>query len=205
MKRLLVLYGLVLLFSNPFFAQITFRIENITISNVIEKAHVVYYGDSVVGIVNYSGYGMGPKIIVKSVVENNSNDTLFLDLTYKNCFLSMSFRYDNKTYTQEICETLFTYFKIPYEEKTTLPKIILPNSIGYIEFSTLYLVGTDLLEGNYYGKDVDCTKAVVATLPTIRLFYKDDKIDISTNGIENVTIGEFEYMMEDGEDVEEED
>ena len=37
------------------------------------------------------------------------------------------------------------------------------------------------------------TKMVIATLPTLRVRYRDKNIDITTDEIKNVTIGNFLY------------
>ena len=162
---------LLLFISTISYSQIHFEIENIDISNVIE----VINEDLI-----YEGFGEGPWIDIECAIINNTKDTI--RLFFKDSEFQIIFYYDNKQFKKNP-------FITPFYKTDTM--IIEPNQKFNFNLGTPYLLGCDFYKWsrislvNIY--KIDHSKEVIATLPTLKVRYKDKNIDITTSGIKKVT------------------
>jgi hypothetical protein len=186
--------SIVLLFINKaVVAQINFKIENISIKKIIEERPRKIINDSTYIEVWEEGFGEGPHITIKCKISNNSNDTLILHPEKSE--LSIIFKYRKKEYvfTYDSFFSLFSSFFSSFFSEDTV--FIPPNANVTFEIEQAYLHGTDFFTRNNIDI-VDCTEVVIATLPTLKIRYKDENIDIVTDEILNVTVGDIPYKYE---------
>lgn len=171
-----ILIVILLLISKIGMGQLVFKIENITVSNVIETIED--------NILWREGFGEGPYIKVDCSITNDDNDTI--TLFPKNSKIYTVFNFENTKYCVEAL-----YKPISFMKKDSLV-IILPNQRFDFSFSDIYLLGTDFYKWSKISlkdiRKIDHTKEVIATLPTLRVRYKDENIDIITDEIKNVTV-----------------
>jgi|LSQX01.2.fsa_nt_gb hypothetical protein len=182
-ERIIVLFTLLfLLLINYTYSQIEFKVNEITVSHIVET---IKYGHIIEG-----AFGNGPLITVSCEINNKTNDTIALDL--ENYKILIFFNYYEKKYEKElgsIVDEISLEFNKYFEKNKT--NTILPNTKFLFSFMTPYLLGTELLKDTY--PIVDCTTEVIETLPTLRVRYMDSNIDIITNEILKVTVANFIY------------
>jgi len=173
MKNILVIALMLILEAGM--AQLDFKIENITVSKVIEEMDTnIYIG----------GFGEGPGISVICSIINNSNDTITLFLSHAEIYVIFTF--ENTKYCRKAIYSSFIFLN-----KDSLT--VFPNQRFDFNFYDDYLLGTDFHKKNsrILLKDIirkDNTKEVIATLPTLKVRYKDKNIDIVTDEIKNVIV-----------------
>jgi len=171
MKKILFIMVFIL-FAKTGIAQISFKIENITISNVIEEYAREDYDDS--------DYGRGPFITAYCSIINNNNDTILL-LTSKSK-TTINFKYNNTEYNIEP----FPLSSPLFYKKDSI--IILPCHTFKFEFNVFLFYYCDFFDKKYNTKKIDCTKEVIEILPILKIKYKDPNIEITTDEIKNVTV-----------------
>ncbi len=171
MKKILFIVAFIL-FAKTGIAQISFKIENITISNVIEEyARDDYYN---------SDFGNGPFITAYCSIINNYNDTLLLLTSKSNT--TINFKYNNIEYNIEPYSLSTPLF---YEQDSI---IILPYHTFNFAFNAFLFFHCDFFDKKYNVKKIDSTKEVIEILPILKVKYKDPNIEIITDEIKNVTV-----------------
>jgi hypothetical protein len=184
------LIAVFVLILNSGFAQLDFKIENIFVSKVIEeKGEEVFY---------HEHFAEGTGLTIYFYFVNNSRDTIILYPSTAE--LDVLFSYENSKYYSKPFVSPFDYEDFKYKDTF----VILPGQRFGFQFFCLYLLGKDFYKwsnvplGNLVR--VDNTKEVIATLPTLKVRYKDKNIEIITSEIENVTVGEIPYIYDYIED-----
>jgi hypothetical protein len=154
-------------------AQLGLKIEKITISNVVEKLQ-----DDVAYL---EGFGEGPNIHVECLINNNSKDTVFLYPS--NAIINIVFTYKQIEYTKKV---------FPFQLMKNDFLVILPYQDIKFEFNDTYILGCDWYNWKKISlkdiREINHSEEVIATLPTLRVQYRDKNTNIITSGIKEVTI-----------------
>jgi hypothetical protein len=171
MKQILTTIILIMTFQ-AVNAQLDFTIERITVSGIVEilSENVLYDED----------FGQGPHVYIECSITNNSNDIIIL--CPNETKIIITFRYNQMDYDK------MPLFTLPFKNSDKL--IILPNQTINFGFGDYLILGTDIMK-NYNN---DYIKEMLEILPTIKVRYKDKSINIVTNGIKNVTVGDIPYI-----------
>ena len=145
-------------------AQLILSIKNIKVSNInvpILKDHF------------REGDNDGPFVLLDFVLKNNTDSIIRLHPSKSEMIIQ--FQYKNLNYSQKV-------FPIRFMDNDTL--LISPHQ-QYESF-----VGEDLLLGTFILKsnNNDYRIELIEILPTIKLFYKDEKIRIKSSEILNVEV-----------------
>ena len=161
-------YYLILLIFCFFFkkadAQLIFQIDEVWLSyyNIIFDSDVID-----------EDLGKGPYVYVQCLIINNSDTVIILNPSKSN--IKIAFRYNKSDYEFEV-------YSLSFKDNKEL--ILSPKDSINFSFGSYLLLGTDIFnykEGNY-------TKQMLSILPTLKVRYKDDKIEMKTSGIKNVVI-----------------
>jgi hypothetical protein len=178
MKNVLLI-ALLLILENGI-AQLDFKIENIIVSKIIEELD-----DDMI----HEDFAEGPGITVYCSIINNSSDTIILSPS--NFELVIIFTFENIEYSTSPPNSVWVFM-----DTDTLT--ILPSQKFDFNFYDNYLLGSEFYKWNKIPltniKKIDHTKEVIATLPTLKVRYRDENIDIITNEIKNITIGDIIYI-----------
>jgi len=160
-----IIFGILIVFmSIKAEAQINFSIKSLNVSNlnIVKSKNII---DEEIEI--------GPYIATTLLFENYSNDSITLFPSKSE--LKVLFRYIEKQYSSEI-------LPIPFIDHDTIR--ISPQQSKEVKFGVYLLLGKGILK-----KDkTDYTKEMLEILPTIRVSYKDQGINIKTIEILNVKI-----------------
>ena len=176
-----IIFVVLILILKTGMAQLSFKIENIVVSKIIEEL-----GENVVV---FEGFARGTEITIDCYIVNNSTDTAIL---YPSNF-ELNFTFENIKYSSSLCYySTFLFVGID-------SLIILPNQRFDFKFYDIaYLLGHVFYKWNKISllniRRIDHTKEVIATLPTLKVRYKDKNIDITTDEIKNVTVGDIPYI-----------
>jgi hypothetical protein len=208
MKKSIIIIALMLI-PKIGMAQLDFKIENVIVSRIIEELGMrmpeerdyrlleglLEDGEYITEIITIIGtdFGSGPLIRVFCSITNNSDETVVLcRSSYE---IEVIFIFDGTQYSRQPFFEMFTPPILANKRSLT----ILPNQTLLFDFYHYYLFGTDFFKWDRVPMDVrriDHTKEVIATLPTLRVRYRDRNIDITTSEIRNVTVENILYVYE---------
>lgn len=148
------------------------HVKNIELSDVVVKIEKLHSESD----------GMGPSVYFELSIKNNTDSVIILHPS-KSIFY-LQFRYKNKDYTNKLSPLTL----IPFYEKKEIS--IKPYDTLNVKFGDRIFMGTDILD--YRVRTIyDYSRELMQVLPTLQIFYKDDIIKISSNGIQNVTLSEY--------------
>jgi len=164
MKKLSIIFSLAIIMCLNINAQLVFSLKNIKVSNInvpITKDHF------------REGDTDGPYVQIFFLLKNNSDSIIKLHPSKSE--MTVQFQYKNSNYSQKV-------LPIPFMDKDTL--LISPHQQYESFVGDNLLLGTFILKSN----NNDYRIELIEILPTIKLFYKDDKIRIKSSEILNVEV-----------------
>jgi len=164
MKKLSIIFSLAIIMCLNINAQLVFSLKNIKVSNInvpIRKDHF------------REGDTDGPYVQIFFLLKNNSDSIIKLHPSKSE--MTVQFQYKNSNYSQKV-------LPIPFMDKDTL--LISPHQQYESFVGDNLLLGTFILKSN----NNDYRIELIEILPTIKLFYKDDKIRIKSSEILNVEV-----------------
>jgi hypothetical protein len=145
-------------------AQLIFKIEEIWLS---------YYNINFDSNIIDEDLGKGPYIYVQCLIVNNTDTSIVLKPSKSKS--KIVFRYNKSDYELEV-------YPLPFSDYKEI--ILTPNDSIDLSFGSYLLLGTNVF--NY--KQSDYTKEMLSILPTLKVAYQDEKINIYTSEIKNVII-----------------
>jgi len=164
MKKLSIIFSLAIIMCLNINAQLVFSLKNIKVSNInvpITKDHF------------REGDTDGPYVQIFFLLKNNSDSIIKLHPSKSE--MTVQFQYKNSNYSQKV-------LPIPFMDKDTL--LISPHQQYESFVGDNLLLWTFILKSN----NNDYRIELIEILPTIKLFYKDDKIRIKSSEILNVEV-----------------
>jgi len=164
MKKLTIIFSIAIIMCFNINAQLVFSLKNIRVSKInvpILKDHF------------REGDTDGPYVQIFFILKNNSDSIIKLHPSKSE--MTVQFQYKNSNYSQKV-------FPITFMEKDTL--LISPHQQYESLVSNNLLLGTFILKSN----NNDYRIELIEILPTIKLFYRDDKIRIKSSEILNVEV-----------------
>jgi len=145
-------------------AQLIFSIKNIKVSKINVPILKDYFRE---------GETDGPFVQLFFVLKNNTDSVIKLHPSKSEMILQ--FQYKNSNYSKNL-------FNVTFNENDTL--LILPHQQYESLVDNNLLLGTFILKSN----NNDYRIELIEILPTIKLFYKEEKIRIKSSEILNVEV-----------------
>lgn len=145
-------------------AQLTFKIEELSLANYDIKIDENIIDEDIEN---------GPFVYLNCLITNKSNDSIILKPAKSK--VKIVFRYKGRNYTQYV-------EPLPFIDKEKL--VLLPKDSIDLNFGSYLLLGTDL----YNNKQGSYIKEMLSVLPTLKVVYHDELIEIWTNEIEKVIL-----------------
>jgi hypothetical protein len=167
-----------------FCQRIGFKIEKLTVERIITQPYISIDSNGTISVVLGEDYTIGPQIFVECVIKNLSADTIWH--TFTNFKLTLHYKYNGKMYEWQPIAYNF------YEDTCIFPS-------QEFRFSFEHGFGwTDFYRNKRYkaGDIINCAREMLEILPTIRVQYENADINIYTDEIVDVIIGDFPYVYD---------
>jgi hypothetical protein len=169
MKNMLLLLISILIYQESN-AQINFVIEELKLfnyHNFVSQENIIWDEDII----------QGPTVTFNCLIYNNTFDTITLNT--KIATVEVIFNYKRKKYKLQS-------FPLPFLRNDSI--ILMPNKMINLMFSEHLVLGTDIMKHNNISKSYDYTKEMLEILPTLKVIYREQNIELQSTEIKNVII-----------------